>query len=178
MSWFKRRKAEPYTCRVCGRSHEGQPTDYGYLLPDVVWNEPPEVRQAHLDWATDVCSYQGRWFLRGVLEISFRFEPGRFGWGAWIEVSEETIARFREHYGEKADHSAREPGMLANRLPVYADTLGLPAEVQFGPLHLRPLLFLPESVEHLLATDQREGIDEARYHEILGAITSGRPPTS
>jgi len=171
MKWFRRKEAEGYVCRVCGKVHGEMPTDYGWQLPDILWKEPSEVRQQHLDWSTDVSYFDGRWFLRGVLEVPFRFQPGRFGFGVWAEVSEETMSRYRAHWEGRANISGRDPGILANQLSPYPESLGLPVEVEFGPPELRPLIFVAEGSEHLLAREQRDGISEERYHEIVNLVT-------
>lgn len=161
------RRRERFVCRTCGGTHEGLPTDCGSLLPELVWNAGPEVRDACLSWSTDLCFHEGRWYLRGVLEVPFTFQPGRWGWGVWAEVSEETIARFRAVFGTDGSHLPRESGVLANPIAAYEDTLGLPLEIQFIQADKRPLLYLPEGVDHPLAHDQRNGYDDARYHAIL-----------
>lgn len=167
MKWFKK---SGFVCGVCGQSHEGLLQAYGYQLPDVVWTEPVEVRQALLDWSTDICFYRERWFLRGVLEVPFQFQAGEFGWGVWAEVGEETMARFHAYYEGGAPRGAREPGIVANAIPAHLDSVGLPVELEFGPLDKRPLFFMAEGNDHPLAIEQRAGITAERYHEILGLL--------
>ncbi|MFN7455273.1 MAG: DUF2199 domain-containing protein, partial [Pseudobdellovibrionaceae bacterium] len=79
-----------WVCPHCGGTHAGLPTDYGWQLPDEVWALDEETRQAHLDWWTEACCHEGRWFIRGVLYLPFTFSDGRWGWGCWAEVSEST----------------------------------------------------------------------------------------
>jgi hypothetical protein len=35
-----------FTCAHCGTTHESDPTDWGWTLPDVVWSIPQEQREA------------------------------------------------------------------------------------------------------------------------------------
>ena len=66
--------------------------------------------------------------------------------------------------------SPPEPGTLACEIPGYPDSLGLPLRVQFGPGHQRPFFYCAEEQSHPLATDQRHGIDEAKYHAIVDTV--------
>jgi len=34
-----------FTCPHCGTTHEGDPTDWGWTLPDEVWAIPEEQRE-------------------------------------------------------------------------------------------------------------------------------------
>jgi hypothetical protein len=64
----------------------------------------------------------------------------------------------------------RYPGTLANALPGYQQTLGIPVFIQFGPSKERPTLTLASDGASQLALDQSRGIDGSRYHEILNAM--------
>lgn len=176
MWWRKKpREAEPaedgWLCRVCGRVHAGMPTDFGWELPDEVWALGEEARQQHLDWATDVCYNEERWFLRGVLEVPFTFTAGRWGWGCWAEVSKEAVDRLWALGDEDGSQEPAKPGSLACVIPGHLDSMGLPVLVQFGPADKRPLIYLTPDCEHPLALAQRNGIDEVAYHEIVDRVT-------
>jgi hypothetical protein len=171
LNWFKRKQPSGFYCRVCGKSHHKLPTDYGYSLPDIVWELEPDTRQAHLDWSTDLCYFEGRWFLRGVLQMPFQFQTGWFGWGIWVEVSEEAIGRFRAVFNTDGSGCTRETGLVANQFPGNTDSLLLKVEVQFGLPQNRPLIYFVEECQHDLAQLQRSGLNEAKYHEILHRIT-------
>ncbi len=170
--WGKKRTPPPpeWVCPQCGGTHVGLPTDYGWRLPDDVWALGEEARQAHLDWATDVCHHEGRWFLRGVLYVPFTFSDGRWGWGCWAEVQESTVHALWALEDRDGSHLPPEPGTLACEIPCYPDSMGLPVRVQFGPGHLRPFFYCAEDQTHPLATDQRHGIDEAKYHAIVDTV--------
>ncbi len=160
-------------CPQCGGTHTGLPTDYGWQLPDEVWALDEETRQQHLDWSTDLCCHEGRWFIRGVLYVPFSFSDGRWGWGCWAEVAESTARTLWELNDADGSHLPPEPGTLACEIPAYPGAKGLPLQVQFGPGHLRPLFSFPADQDHPLAMDQRAGIDEVVYHRILEAIGVG-----
>lgn len=146
------------------------PTDFGWKLPDEIWELDEEVRQSYLEWSTDVCHHEERWFLRGVLGLPFTFGEGRWGWGCWAEVDEEAIQKLW-----KLDSSREtiEPGygVLACEIPGYLGSKCLPLEVHFGSADLRPLFVLGGTLNHILAVHQRQGIDEAQYHAILDLVS-------
>lgn len=164
------RKEESFVCPTCGKHHDGLPTDYGYQLPDRLWALSPEERQAHLDWSTDVAFLQGSWFIRGVLELPFRFAEGRFGWGVWAEVPESVVqALYAFDRGEPAPEVPQH-GRLATDVIGYPPTGGLSLRIEFPDPVLRPLFTLEPDCLHPLALRQRDGLDSAEYHEILDAI--------
>ena len=109
--WGKKRTPPPpeWVCPHCGGTHTGLPTDYGWRLPDEVWALGEEARQAHLDWWTEACCHEGRWFLRGVLYVPFTFSDGRWGWGCWAEVSESTARTLWELKDADGSHLPRNP---------------------------------------------------------------------
>ncbi|HLO97885.1 MAG TPA: DUF2199 domain-containing protein, partial [Fimbriimonas sp.] len=148
--WWKKRPptSTPWRCSHCGETHENLPTDFGWKLPDDVWAMGEEVRQACLEWSTDVCFHEGRWFLRGVLELPFTYTEGRWGWGCWAEVSEETVGTLWRLKDADGSHLPPEPGILACEIPVYTGSKGLPVAVQFGPFEMRPLIRLVDDVNH------------------------------
>jgi hypothetical protein len=168
--WLGSKNKKNFVCATCGRTHAGPVTDYGFQLPDVVWEQPAEERQRHLDWSTDICFFNGRWYLRGLLEVPIRCEPWRFGWGVWAEVSEQVMAVHAAHHRDGNPQTAAELGTMANAIPAYPDAFDLPLEISFGNADMRPLFTCAQRSEHLLAVEQREGITEARYHEILSLI--------
>jgi len=168
--WQKKNR-DAWVCRVCGQSHEDSPTDFGWLLPDEIWELGPEVQQEKLDWATDVCFHGDRWFLRGVLEIPFTFRADRWGWGVWVEVEQAVVGKLWALGDRDGSNEPRETGVLATRIPVYPNSVGQPVEVQFGPAEKRPLLHLPPECEHEIAIEQRNGMDEDAYHRTLAAVT-------
>jgi hypothetical protein len=150
--------------------HGDLPTDFGYLLPNIVWNEEQEVRNQHLNWSTDICYFMGQWFLRCVLEIPFQFQEGRFGWGIWVQVSDESIENFRSVFEVDGSHCPREQGVIANSIITYPWSMALPVEVQFGLPSDRPKLYFVGNSSHELALKQKTGLSAEEYHEILQVI--------
>lgn len=170
MQWFRRKGPDPQVCPTCGKAHVGLLTDFSYVLPDVVWALPLEERQPHLDWSTDLCVFENRWYIRGVFETPFRFETGRFGWGVWVEVSEATMARYHQTWEIDGSSEPRHPATLANRISFFGNGMAVPVEIQFGPANQRPLFFALSDSSHPLAVAQREGLSHGEYHAILDWI--------
>lgn len=168
--WKKEKPQSSWVCRVCGLSHEGAPSDFGWELPDEVWAMGPEHRQKMLEWSTEMSYHDGRWFLRGVLELPHTYDTGCWGWGVWAEVDESVMKKYSELAQVDGSNEPRMFGKLACKIPLYPDSINLPLEIQFTTPDLRPEFYLPADSLHLLAKEQRNGMDEERYHEIVAAI--------
>lgn len=165
-----------FVCPTCGDAHDGLPTDHGWKLPDVVWAIPENERSHQVKFDSDLCQLGNRFFIRCLLKLPFSEQTDYYGWGVWVQVREQDFDRYLELYDK--DGSA-EPSMsctIANEMPGYPTTLGLPARVQFHTSTGRPTVHVPASSSHPLAAEQSTGIDNRRYHEILVATGSlGRP---
>ena len=162
--------SEKYTCSICGDGHAGLLTDVAYKLPDAVWSIPEADRGEVARFNDDLCEFGERRFIRCVLEVPLSQSSDRFGWGAWAEVDRSTFDRYLDIFDEDATAEPRRDGVLANALPPYPDSLGSPVIIAFRDPATRPSLFLTRRDESRLARDQRDGIDDGRYHDILAAI--------
>lgn len=162
--------SDRFTCSICGEEHEGLITDWAYTLPDVVWAIPEAERKERARFNSDLCQFGERHFIRCVLSVPFVEAPGYFGWGSWAEVDRSTFERYLELYDEDGSTEPPHAGVLANRLSPYAGSLGAPVLIQFRDPENRPSLHLQQGDESPLAIEQRAGIDEIRYHEILKII--------
>jgi len=120
---------------------------------------------------SDLCQFGNRFFIRCLLKLPFNEQPGYYGWGVWVEVAEPDFYRYVELYDK--DGSAEPPvlGAIANAMPGYPPTLGLPVTVQFQSSTSRPMIAVSAS-DHPIAEEQSRGIDNQRYHEILVATGS------
>ena len=163
-----------FVCSICGKEHAGLPTDHAYKLPDVVWAIPEPERSAQAKFSSDLCRLGERYFIRGVLHVPFSEAEGDFGWGVWTEVEWPVFERYLKLYDEDAAAEPPHAGTLANALPAYDDTLGTPVLILFRDKTQRPSVHLMPGDESRLAFDQRDGIDNARYHDILRQISSRR----
>jgi hypothetical protein len=164
--------AEGFVCSICGKEHVGLPTDWAYTLPDEVWNIPEPERNEVARFNNDLCQWNDRTFIRCVLEVPFNDEEGFFGWGAWAEVEWAVFERYLQLYDENARSEPVHSGILANDLSEYGHTRGTPLVIQFREATQRPALKLLPSDQSLLATEQREGISQLRYHQIVEGLTA------
>lgn len=87
--------------------------------------------------------------------------------GAWVEVGWPAFERYLQLYEADGTHEPVIHGALANQLPCYGDTLGLPVQVQFQSSTSRPTISFPEEAAHPLAVEARGGMSYARFHEVL-----------
>jgi len=110
-----------------------------------------------------------RYFIRCLLRLPFIDRQGYYGWGVWAEVSWPTFERYLEVYESDATHEPSAHGLLANDIPTYNATRGLPIFIHFGTSTARPTLSFGEDQAHTLALETRTGLSDVRYHEILVA---------
>jgi hypothetical protein len=115
-----------------------------------------------------------RYFIRGVLHVPFSEAEGNFGWGVWTEVEWPVFERHLRLYDQDGSGEPPYAGTLANALPAYDNTLGVPVLIQFRNQTQRPSVHLPPSQRSRLAFEQQNGIDNAAYHEILAQISNRR----
>jgi hypothetical protein len=162
--------SDNFICSICGQEHIGPVADWAYKLPDEVWAIPEADRSEKARFNDDLCQFDERNFIRCVLDMPFTEAEGNFGWGAWAEVDWPTFERYLELYDEDGNSEPTHLGKLANALPAYSGSLGSPVVIQFRDRSKRPSLYLKPDDESRLALEQRAGINEARYHEILNII--------
>jgi hypothetical protein len=162
--------SDRFKCSICGEAHEGLATDWAYGLPDVVWDIPEAERAERARFSNDLCQLGERYFIRCMLEMPFADGPGYFGWGAWAEVSWPTFERYLELYDQDGSSAPEAEGVLANELSPYRGSLGTPVMIKFRDAKDRPSLCVRSECDGPLAVDQRLGIDQRRYHQILEAI--------
>jgi hypothetical protein len=151
--------------------HEGLSRDWGFTLPDEIWAIPEEERDAQARYNDDLCQWGDRHFIRCILPVPLKGEDDYFGWGAWAEVEAEVFERYLDLYEADGREEPPLPAKLANWLAAYpGTTLGTRLLIQFQDPDERPTLILPEGDKSRLAQEQRDGIDAARHHEILGVL--------
>ena len=160
-----------FTCSTCGETHDGLPTDHGWKLPDDVWAIPDGERSKQAKFNSDLCQFGNRFFIRCLLKLPFNQQPDYYGWGVWVEVVEPDFYRYVELYDKDGSAESPVPGTIANSMPAYPPTLGLPVSVQFQSSTSRPTVSALVS-GHPIAQEQATGIDNQRYHEILVATGS------
>ncbi len=140
----------------------------------MVWSIPEADRPSRAKLDTDRCQLGDRFFIRCILKLPFNEQSGYYGWGVWVELSESSFYRYVELYDEDGSSEPAVPGHIANEIPAYPSTLGLPVSVQFQGSTGRPTVYVPTTSNHPLAAQQSSGVDNQQYHAILvstGAVT-------
>ena len=163
-----------YTCVVCGETHAGDTRDIRLGLPQPIFLLDDEERSRRAYVEDDFAILHGepadRYFVRALLELPIDGEHGYFGYGAWVEVSQEDVAALGELWhdedGWRSDPFA---GTLANELHPYAFTEGLPVQIRLRDVKLLPLVELDEA-NHELVRAQRNGISAHRAHELAATV--------
>jgi hypothetical protein len=138
-----------------------------------VWAIPEGERAEKARFNNDLCQFDDRNFIRCILDVKFTEDAGSFGWGAWAEVDWPTFERYLDLYNVDGSSEPTGTGTLANELPAYPGSMGTPVIIRFRDSTKRPSLYTKPENQDRLALEQRSGIDDARYHEILGVIGRG-----
>jgi hypothetical protein len=151
--------------------HDELPLSFGFDAP-ALWNRlDPGERSDRGFCDGEICvmtddAGDPAQFVRGVIEIPI-VDAGELTFliGVWSSLSQasyDALVALREG----VDGAPQGPwfGWLSNRLPVYPDTLGLPADVTPREPDLRPLIRL-QAGDHPLVRDQ-DGITFMRAVEL------------
>jgi hypothetical protein len=167
-------KSRGFRCGTCGKSHSGLPTEWGFREPDVVFGLSYIGKYLRTRINADLCTLdESRYFLRGHLTLPFTEADGEFGWGLWLEVSKDHHDVYVAQMAQKAEGEPciqyRLEGKIANSIPGYGRTLGVPVDVLLGEAGQRPSLWLLSRSRHPLAREQAGGISAARHHQLLEA---------
>lgn len=167
---FRTMTDTPFVCPSCGETHEGLPTDYGFRLPDEVHALSYLSRYQRSRSNNDLCTLdEHRHFIRGVISMPFLDQDDSFGWGVWVELAKDKHDEYLAGFNADLSTTPRFPGRIANTIPGYPDTMGMPVEVQFLTEGARPSFHFPTDAAHALALEQSHGITSKRHHDILRA---------
>jgi len=164
--------SDDFVCGICGQTHLGLTKDRAYTMPDEVWGLSEAERATRAKYDTDLCRLDDRHFIRCILPVPLIDQQEAFWWGAWAEVTEETFYRYIELYNVDGSMEPPHEASLANALAPYGDTIGLPVLMQFGDPTKRPVLSTLPIDQSLLAQEQRRGIGDERYHQIVAQFST------
>jgi hypothetical protein len=154
-----------FRCSSCGAWHTHMP-DLAFRAP-LFWNEADRSRTPDDVLTSDLCILGGHRFIRCTLRIPIVGRDANLGWGIWISQSHENFDLYRRE--ADAHHGYRSFGYLANRLPIYPDTLNLSTMAVWQSAGNRPLVEIEPS-DHPLFKDAVDGIslDRAvRFAELV-----------
>jgi hypothetical protein len=161
-------------CPTCGTEHDLSDMEPSYARPDAYLAVPKTERASRTSGGKDACRVRDaadrtrQYFLRVLLPVAVRGEGHSCCWGVWVEVDEASFARADKLWDDpKQATETPFAATLANKLKGYQGTLGLPGSVQLtGPTSV-PSFSLAASVDHPLATEQRDGVYPERVLEWL-----------
>ena len=162
-------------CPQCGEEH--RLLDPTFKRPDVVFQLPADEQTKRVLQSDDMCAVEPaggearRHFVRCTLPLNLTDVDDTTRWGLWAEIAEKDATRILELWSDP-DQRNEPPfrGTLANHLPGYPETLGLPVEVRLTGPTTRPEIAFPAHAQHPLAAECRSGVTAHRVMEWLGAM--------
>lgn len=165
---------DSYTCRTCGRKHDGVPLSWGPDAPDMWAQLSADERSQRGEAGTDQAVFDDKhFFIRGRIEVPVTELPEAFAWLVWVEVSGEDFFKMGELWTVEGRETKAAPyaGTLANNLALYeGPTLGLAVMLHTRPVGMRALVEV--LADHQLRDEQHRGITLHRVQEIYEQITS------
>jgi hypothetical protein len=163
-----------WTCKICGKVHEGIADSYGYDAPWQWYSIPKAERAKRAFLNQDYCVIdETDFFVRGCIEIPILGALEPFLWGVWVSLNKSNFER--EQKLVKDPKRSDEPayfGWLCTRIEIYPDTAGLMTDVHTRRVGLRPLVRVQRS-EHPLSLEQRNGISMDRVLDIAEKMHHG-----
>lgn len=163
-------------CATCGEEHDL--LDPTFLRPDAVVRLPAEER-ARVQSNNDLCRIrsvsgleQDRYFVRCVLPVPLLDAGSDIAWGLWVEVVEADFRRVLDTWSDP-DQASQPPmdAQIANQIPGYPNTLGLPVCLRLTGPTTRPEVAFAREVDHQFARECVHGVDVHKALEWLEAMT-------
>jgi hypothetical protein len=163
-------------CATCGEEHDL--LEPSFRRPEAVVSLSTEERAERVKENDDLCaiwaaseSERHRYFVRCLLKVRLLDAEDDTAWGLWAEVEEADFHRILGRWSDP-DVAAMPPieAALANRVPNYPDTIGLPVMLRLtGPTTRPELTFEPSSI-HPFALECGEGVCTHRVMEWLAGF--------
>jgi hypothetical protein len=159
-------------CSKCGAEHDLSGIEPAFERPDAFFDVPASERDRRVSHDDDTCliaSIDGEeltCFLRVVLPVPIKGEARLIAWGLWVEVDAPTYQRIVELWNdENQDAETPFACALANEIPNYPSTLGLPATMSLRKPGVRPTVILAPDSDHAFAHETRTGVHFERALE-------------
>lgn len=164
-------------CNVCGVDHPLDEIEPAFARPDAYASLDEANRRRHAKADGDLCRIDdpdgltSRYFVRAVLPVGVEERTEPVLWGLWVEVGEASFRRVLDLWSDpdQASHAPL-PGSLANRIPTYPDTIGLPCALHLTGPTTRPSISLPGDLAHPLAREASAGVTAHRVSEWIALI--------
>lgn len=160
-----------FRCPASSRKYEDVPAIV-YEMPDAIFSLSADERDGRADVSSELCTLDAeRYFVRCVLRLPIVESPQRtFDFGPWVEVSAADFARYAVHIQSSPRRLSTLPGQLANELPLFPRSLGIPVCFAYGrQAHDRPAITVIDA-DHLLAREQRSGISIDRVVDLVSTM--------
>jgi hypothetical protein len=153
-------------CAICGKEHPREEIELVFKLPQPIFELDEDQRKERCHIGTDMCAIdRSRYFLRGLLPIPVHCREIPYRIGVWAEVVEPIFGRIYELWNDPSQtNEPLLPGTLANTIPLVPDTLALGIDIRLTGPTTRPDFFL-QDIQHLLAIEQRRGVNVHRVLE-------------
>lgn len=159
-----------FICESCGKDHAGAPHDIGFQRPADYFAVPAEERDSRCKITPDSCVIdENRFFVRGILFVPINNADDNFGWGLWAEITHADFETYRAHRGINGRDVLPFQGKLSGEHRGYEGLDGHSVRIQLGMAKNRPEFSLEPS-NHLLYSEQRDGITLHRVSEILHTV--------
>ena len=161
---------EQFLCSQCGKPHPGPAFDYDFPAPDAWAQLTERCRELRGYLEEELCVGDDQHFIKGNLWITVTDADQDFNWTVWAAISAADFERSIELWDEAGRES--EPayqGALANEIPLFPGSLGLPVHVNTLSVGERPWIQLLPG-DHPLIEEQLAGITRTRVQQIAEAI--------
>lgn len=162
---------DSWICSICGQSHTGLPTGYGYEAPWTWHTVPESERGERCVLNADYCVIDNQdFFVRGCLELPIIGAEDPFIWGVWVSLSRPNFER-EQSFAKNPEREKEPPyfGWLSSRIEIYPNTGLLKTNVHTRQVGTRPFIEL-QPTDHLLSLEQRNGITVDRLVQITEQI--------
>src|SRR5262245_33772064 len=163
------RANEEAKCSKCGRTHPRDQLELTFQRPDAVVALEKARRASEVKESDDLCVMRSeRFFIRAVLPLSVQEWEEPYRIGVWVEVERTVFERVLELGYDSAQHQTPPfQARLANDIPSFPSTCGLPVRVQLTGPKTRPDVLVPQ-IDHPLHREQCLGITAHRANEYSG----------
>ena len=168
-----------FTCSICGQEHPGPPTAYSSTAP-ARWFELTEDQMESSTLDGDMCSISAEdereFFLRANVELEVTGAEDPLVFSAWVKLSPDDMARIMARWESPGrDSDPAYPGVLANDLPGYPQTIGLEVEIHTREVGDRSRAVITPT-DHPLADQQWEGMSPGQLQGIAEVLAHPTGP--
>jgi hypothetical protein len=163
-------------CSTCGEEHEL--LEPSFHRPEAVVQLASDERAERVKESDDLCvvwarsgAERHRFFVRCVMTVPLLDGDGETGWGLWAEVEAADFRRIVEMWTD-AEQAGIPPmrARVANRVPGYPETVGLPVILTLTGPTTRPRLAFDATSDHPLALECQAGVCTHRVMEWLADL--------